>query len=201
MPTLDTPYVFVDLDLMEANLARLQTYLDQHGLANRPHIKTHKIPALARRQVALGAVGITCQKLGEVEVMAEAGLTDIFLPYNLVGAAKLDRLGQLLKAVSLSLTTDSAVVAKGLSSAAQQAGRELTILVECDLGARRCGVQSPQEAADLARVIARLPGLRFGGLMTYPNRSELDDFVGAMRALLGGELPIERVSGNNSAYI
>ncbi|MBL8095188.1 MAG: D-TA family PLP-dependent enzyme [Anaerolineales bacterium] len=199
MPTLDTPYVFVDLDLMEANLARLQTYLDQHGLANRPHIKTHKIPALARRQVALGAVGITCQKLGEVEVMAEAGLTDIFLPYNLVGAAKLDRLSQLLKAVSLSLTTDSAVVARGLSSAAQQAGRELTILVECDMGARRCGVQSPQEAADLARVIARLPGLRFGGLMTYPNRPELDDFVGATRALLGGELPIERVSGGGSA--
>lgn len=199
MPTLDTPYVTIDLDLMEANLARLQTYLNQHGLANRPHIKTHKIPAIAQRQVALGAVGITCQKLGEAEVMAEAGLTDIFLPYNLVGAAKLERLSRLMRAVTLSVTTDSAVVAQGLATAAQQAGRELMVLVECDLGARRCGVQSPQEAADLARAIARLPGLRFGGLMTFPNRVGLDDFVAATRTLLGDALPVERVSGGGSA--
>ena len=77
---LDTPAVVVDLDVMEANLRRCQSYLDAHGLALRPHIKTHKIPEFARRQIALGARGITCQKLGEAEVMVEAGISDILSP-------------------------------------------------------------------------------------------------------------------------
>jgi D-serine deaminase-like pyridoxal phosphate-dependent protein len=82
---LDTPAVLVDLDRVEANLRRAQAYADAHGLKLRPHIKTHKIPELARRQVELGAVGITCQKLGEAEVMADAGLGDILLTFNLLG--------------------------------------------------------------------------------------------------------------------
>ncbi len=195
----DTPYLAIDLDLMEANLARLQHYLDTHGIANRPHVKTHKIPAIAQRQMALGAAGITCQKLGEAEVMAAAGLRDIFLPYNLVGAAKIERLRALMADATVSVTVDSEVVARGLSQGIASAGLELAVLVECDLGARRCGVQSPQAAADLARVIARLPGLRFGGLMTYPNCPELDDYVAAVRSLLSGDLSIERVSGGGSA--
>ena len=195
----DTPYLAVDLDLMESNLARLQRYLDGHGIANRPHVKTHKIPAIAQRQMELGAAGITCQKLGEAEVMAAAGLHDIFLPYNLVGQAKIERLRALMAGITLSVTVDSEVVARGLAEGIAGSGRELAVLVECDLGAKRCGVQSPQAAADLARVIARLPGLRFAGLMTYPNRAELDDYVAAVRALLGGDLSIERVSGGGSA--
>src|SRR5262245_30852605 len=89
---LETPSIIVDLDLLEANIRRLQNYLSQHGIANRPHIKTHKIPAIAQLQINAGAVGITCQKLGEAEVMADAGIKDIFLPYNLMGTAKLERL-------------------------------------------------------------------------------------------------------------
>ncbi len=195
----DTPYLAVDLDLMESNLARLQHYLDAHSIANRPHVKTHKIPVIAQRQMALGAVGITCQKLGEAEVMAAAGLSDIFLPYNLVGPAKIERLRALMADATVSVTVDSQIVARGLSEGLAGSGLELTVLVECDLGARRCGVQSPQAAADLARAIARLPGLRFGGLMTYPNCPELDDYVAAVRSLLGGDLTIERVSGGGSA--
>src|SRR4029453_1068170 len=92
---LETPVPVVDLDRMEANITRLQTYLDEHKIANRPHIKTHKIPAIARLQVDGGAVGITCQKVSEAEVMADAGFSDIFIPYNIIGEKKLKRLMSL----------------------------------------------------------------------------------------------------------
>lgn len=197
---LDTPVAVIDLDRLEANIGRLQTYLSQHGLANRPHIKTHKIPAIALMQMKAGAVGVTCQKIGEAEVMAAAGIRDLFIPYNLIGPAKLDRLMALARTATVSVTCDSEVVARGLSEAAHTAGQTLTVLVECDTGARRCGVQSPAEAATLARAIAALPGLRFGGLMTYPNSAALDEFVRAVRALLAPDgLTIDRVSGGGSA--
>ena len=102
MPTLvadlDTPAVVIDLDIVEANITRAQDTLASHGLANRPHIKTHKIPALAKLQMEAGAVGITCQKLGEVEVMADAGVADdILLTYNVLGDAKAERLAALIR--------------------------------------------------------------------------------------------------------
>lgn len=165
---LETPAVIIDVDVMEHNLRKWQTYCDQHGITNRPHIKTHKVVELARRQMALGAAGITCQKLGEAEVMADAGLIDIFLPYNIVGGPKLERLIALARRARLSVTCDSATVARGLSDAAFSAGIALQILIECDTGLGRCGVQTPQEACDLARLLGRLPGLIFSGLMTYP---------------------------------
>jgi D-serine deaminase-like pyridoxal phosphate-dependent protein len=196
---LDTPAFIVDLDTLEANLHNAQRYLDQHGLAARPHIKTHKIPAIAQMQIAAGAVGITCQKIGEAEVMAAAGLRDIFLPYNIVGAAKLERLVALGRQVTLSVTTDSDVVARGLSATFKAAGLELPVLVECDTGAARCGVPTPAAAAELAQVIARLPGLRFAGLMTYPNSPALDPFMTAARERLAAVgLPPERISGGGT---
>src|SRR4051812_36093113 len=102
MPTLvqdlDTPAVVIDLDIVEANIKRAQDTLSGHGLNNRPHIKTHKIPALAKMQMDAGAVGITCQKLGEVEVMADAGVADdILLTYNVLGDAKAERLAALFR--------------------------------------------------------------------------------------------------------
>ena len=111
---LDTPCAVVDLDVMENNLRRCQTYLDRHGLRLRPHIKTHKIPEFAHLQLRLGAKGINCQKLGEAEVMADAGLTDILLTYNLVGPAKLDRLIALARRTDLKVVADSGEVVDGL---------------------------------------------------------------------------------------
>src|SRR3712207_3854579 len=160
---IDTPAAVVDLDRLEANIARFQTYLDEHGIANRPHIKTHKIPEIAHMQMRAGAVGVTCQKLGEAEVMVQAGITDIFLPYNILGAAKLERLMLLTRRARISVTADSEVVVRGLSAAATRAATTLPVLVEFDSGVHRCGVQSPREAADLARAIAASPGLHFGG--------------------------------------
>src|SRR3954462_9697546 len=102
MPTLvadlDTPAVVIDLDIVEANIRRAQEKLASHGLNNRPHIKTHKIPALAKLQMDAGAIGITCQKLGEAEVMADAGVAgDILLTYNILGDAKAERLAALIR--------------------------------------------------------------------------------------------------------
>src|SRR5688572_13386713 len=158
---LETPLPVVDIDRMEANIARLQTFLDEHHIANRPHIKTHKIPEIAWMQVKAGAVGITCQKVSEAEVMADHGFTDIFIPYNIIGESKLNRLTNLSKRIKVSVTADSEFVVRGLSSAAQKAGLTLEVLVECDTGAHRCGVQTPQEAAALGKVIMQSANLHF----------------------------------------
>jgi len=196
---LETPVPVVDIDRMQANIGRLQVYLDEHKIANRPHVKTHKIPAIAKMQMDAGAIGITCQKVSEVEVFADAGFDDIFLPYNIIGESKLKRLMTLASRINLSVTADSSFTARGLSNAAMLTGLTMTVLVECDTGAGRCGVQSPQEAAELARLIEGLPNLHFGGLMTYPSNEDLDTFVRATRSLLKDDnLPIERVSGGGT---
>jgi D-serine deaminase-like pyridoxal phosphate-dependent protein len=131
--------------------------------------------------------------------MAEAGFEDIFIPYNILGDRKLRRLMTLAEHIRVSVTADSAITVQGLSSAAGRAGLTLTVLVECDTGAQRCGVQSPGEAAELARLIGSLPHLRFGGLMTYPSNEHLDGFVRQTRSLLKDDgLGIERVSGGGT---
>jgi D-serine deaminase-like pyridoxal phosphate-dependent protein len=166
--SLDTPCVLIDLKRVEANLKRAQIFADARGLKLRPHIKTHKLARFAQRQVELGAVGVTCQKLGEAEVMAEAGIKDIFLPYNILGEQKLARLKALAARVRLSVTADSAATIAGLARTFVETAEALPVLVECDTGMGRCGVQNPGEALTLARLIAAAPGLSFAGLMTYP---------------------------------
>ncbi|MEO5615557.1 MAG: alanine racemase, partial [Cypionkella sp.] len=163
-----TPMPVIDEDRLAANIARAQAYMTAHGLAFRPHIKTHKILAVACQQLAAGAVGINCQKLTEAEVFADAGFDDILITYNLLGAARVQRLAALNARVArLQVVADSAVTVDGLA-AEFTSDRSLTVLVECDTGGGRCGVQSPAEALALARHIAAAPGLRFGGLLTYP---------------------------------
>ncbi len=196
---LDTPVVTIDLDVVEANIARLQKYLNEHGIKNRPHIKTHKIPALAHKQLTAGAVGIACQKIGEADVMAAAGIRDILLPYNILGPAKLERLMGLARQVRLSVTADSEHVIRGLSEAARPAGLDLTVLVECDTGFQRVGVQSPEVALDLARLIGRMPGLVFGGLMTYPNSETAGKFFSrALELFRDAGVPVPEVSGGGT---
>lgn len=172
---IETPAVLIDIDWAEANLTRAQKYADGHKLKLRPHIKTHKLPLFAHRQVALGAVGITCQKLGEAEVMADAGIDDIFLPYNLLGREKLGRLVALARRVRMTVTADSRETLGGYSEAFAAAGETLTVLVECDTGMGRCGVGSAEEAVALAQSIEQSPSLRFGGLMTYPAQGKVKE--------------------------
>ncbi len=165
---LDTPVATVDLDAVERNIARMQAYCDEHGLAFRPHIKTHKLPAVAHMQLRAGAVGITCQKLGEAEVMTEAGVRDVLLTFPLVGAAKAERLAALAGEAEVAVVGDSTAVVCGLSPVLAAAGVEVGFLVEVDTGFGRTGVQTPEDAAELAALADSLPGLRFDGLMTYP---------------------------------
>src|SRR5271154_7250685 len=130
--TLDTPCVLIECVRVEANLRHAQAYADAHGLKLRPHIKTHKLTRFARRQVELGAVGITCQKLGEAEVMADAGIEDIFLPYNILGTSKLARLRALSERVRMSVTADSETTVRGLAATFRDASRPVAGLVGGD---------------------------------------------------------------------
>ncbi|MFT7594278.1 MAG: D-serine deaminase-like pyridoxal phosphate-dependent protein [Paracoccaceae bacterium] len=170
---IDTPAVVIDLAKVETNLQKAQDYSEAHALPLRPHVKTHKLPRFALAQMALGAIGITAQKLGEAEAMANGGLSDIFLPYNILGAAKLDRLFALNYRVTLSVTADSLVTISGYANRFSDPQHPLVVLIECDTGADRCGVQTADEALILARAIAAAKGLKFGGLMTYPARGGL----------------------------
>lgn len=204
MPTiadLDTPVVLIDIDRVEANLQRAQAHATELGYALRPHIKTHKLPRFAKRQVELGAVGITVQKLGEAEVMADAGLADIFLPYNILGPKKLARLKALNERVTLSVTADSPDTLVGYA-ATFTAGKPLTVLIECDSGGGRCGVQTPAQALALARQIALAPGLRFGGLMTYPPLHGVEKsnawLTEAVALFQQAGIAVPRVSSGNS---
>lgn len=205
-PLPSTPAVLIDLDIARRNIARFQAYADAHGLKVRPHIKTHKLPALARLQLASGAIGITCQKISEAEAMLDGApeIADLLITYNIVGAEKLARLAALARRVRLSVVADSAAVVDGLSAAFAGEPAPLTVLVECDTGAHRCGVATPQDAALLARHIADAPGLAFGGLMTYPpvgGAGAVQDFMSAARSRIeadGLTVPVVSSGGTPS---
>ena len=166
---IDTPAVLVDLDIAEANIDRFQAHCDAHDLALRPHIKTHKLPMIAKRQVQAGAIGVTCQKISEAEAMiSEAGIEDVLITFNILGDQKLRRLRTLAEKVRLSVVADNVETITGLARTFADAKPPLTVLVECDTGSARCGVTTPKAAKELALHIDTQEGLSFGGLMTYP---------------------------------
>ena len=163
-----TPAAIVDLDVVERNIARIQQACDAVGLKNRPHIKTHKSPLVADMQRKAGAAGITCQKLGEAEIFASAGHRDILVSYNIMGEEKIARLARLTDSADMVVASDNPVSVAAAADAARRAGREIGVVVECDTGRKRAGVERPAEAIALAGAIARSPGLRFDGFMLYP---------------------------------
>ena len=131
---LETPAVVVDLDVMDHNLSRIAAYCRQHQILLRPHTKTHKIPGLAKRQIASGAIGITVSKLGEAEVMLDAGITDMLIAYPIVGDAKTTRLANLAEQAKITVALDSDEAARGISAAAMRQGSRIGVLVEMDVG-------------------------------------------------------------------
>jgi len=163
-----TPAVAIDLDRVERNIRRLQAACDQAGVANRPHIKTHKSPVIAAMQREAGARGITCQKLGEAEVMAQAGFEEILISYNIMGEEKIGRLAALMGKTNMVVCVDNPVSIAAAAEAAARAGDALAVLVECDTGRKRAGVETPAEAVALARAIAAHNGLAFSGFLMYP---------------------------------
>ena len=196
---LPTPFATVDLDAVERNVAGMQRYCDEHGIALRPHVKTHKLPRIARMQLDAGARGITCQKLGEAEVFVEAGFDDVLITFPLVGTGKAERLAELATRARMSVAADSAAVARGLSGAVDARGAEIGFLVDCDTGYGRTGVQSPAEAAALAELVAGLSGLRLEGLMTHPATAASGPWRAEARTELERRgLAVERVSGGGT---
>ena len=168
-----TPCAVIDMDKVERNIARIQAQCDAAGVANRPHIKTHKSPLLAKMQIEAGARGITCQKIGEAEIMADAGIDNILISYNLIGEEKMARLAALQAKADMTVAADNSTVIAGLPRAAEISGRPLSVVVECDTGRKRAGVETPREAIALAREIASSQRPDIRGLHAVPDRDRL----------------------------
>ncbi|MBY9078216.1 alanine racemase [Paenibacillus sp. HN-1] len=210
---LDTPCILVDYSKLLANIHRYQQIADDAGVALRPHVKTHKTPQIAHLQVEAGAVGITVAKLGEAEVMADAGIRNIVIAYPIVGEAKLERLIRLAKRVELAVACDSYEVAAGISEAAIKAGIVIKMWVEIDPGYGRVGVQPGENLLRLAESLAPLQGIRVTGVLEFAGHSydaETDDqrkevavreaeaAESAADVLRGCGFPVETVSGGST---
>jgi D-serine deaminase-like pyridoxal phosphate-dependent protein len=165
---LDTPSLVVDVEVMERNIRRLADYCAVHGLKLRPHTKTHKVPEIARMQVAHGAAGITVAKIGEAEVMADAGLNDILIVYPLFGEAKWDRLVRLAGRARIAVAMDSAEIARKIAERARQAGVPVGILAEFDTGFHRCGLPIESASIEIVKRIRDLAGPGWLGILVYP---------------------------------
>lgn len=165
---IPTPALLLDLDRFERNLERMAKHVAAAGKAIRPHAKTHRCPEIARRQIAAGALGVACAKLGEAEVMAEAGIRGLLITTEVVPAPKIERLMRLLAvAPDTMVVVDHADNARALDRAARAAGVTVNVLVDVEVGGRRTGIQPGPPAVALARAIAALPGLSFRGLQGY----------------------------------
>lgn len=208
---LPTPALTIDLDVLERNLARMADLCRRNGVGLRPHIKTHKTREVARMQLDRGAVGLTAAKVGEAEVMTEAGFDEILVAFPILGAEKLKRLAAIARSRRVMVSLDSETVARELSCAAQAQGSTVGVLVEFDAGFHRCGLPPGPACVELAKKIQAMPGLHFRGLMTYfgqvwgsreeRRRDALKAAEEVRRALAAFEearLPVEIVSGGST---
>ncbi|MDP9368438.1 MAG: alanine racemase [Chloroflexota bacterium] len=169
---LDTPCLIVDEEIMRRNIAEMAAFASSVGVAMRPHIKTHKTPQIARLQLAAGAVGATCAKIGEAEVMVgQGGVEDVLLAYPTVGEPKIRRLLALMERARVVVALDSREAAEALSRAMAAEDRVLDVYVEVNTGQDRAGARAGEEATALALDLARLPGLRVVGVMTHEGQA------------------------------
>jgi 3-hydroxy-D-aspartate aldolase len=164
---IDTPALVIDMDAFERNLDAMAAYAASSNMRLRPHAKTHKSPHVALAQGARGAVGQCCQKVSEAQVLVDGGISDVLVSNEVVGEAKVRRLAELAARASISVCADDAAQVAAYAQAARAAGTMLTVLVEIDAGAGRCGVAAGSPAADLARAILDEDALTFGGLQAY----------------------------------
>jgi len=173
---IETPALVVDLDRMERNLARGAAYAKQHGLRLRPHTKTHKSVRIGRRQLELGAAGLTVAKVSEAEIMVEAAPSDLLVAYPIVGRTKLERLMAVARRTRVTVALDSLLAARQLSAAAQATQVEIGVLAEFDAGLGRVGVAPGAALVALAQGIRNLPNLAFEGVTFYPGHiKDLDE--------------------------
>ena len=196
---LDTPALIADLDVLERNINGMATHCNNIGIPLRVHTKTHKVPEIAKLQLDAGSQGITCQKLGEAEVMVAAGIKDILIPYNIVGSPKLKRLTELRKHARITVALDSEETAKGIALQASQDKCSIPIVLELDTGGNRCGISSPKLVQRLAQKVDKMPGLNFQGIMTYPSHVNAKPFITETVELLKNDgIPINIISGGGT---
>jgi D-serine deaminase-like pyridoxal phosphate-dependent protein len=171
---IDTPSLVVDESIMHTNIAEMAAMAKSFGVNLRPHIKTHKTPEIARLQIANGAVGITCAKLGEAEVMADAGLTDILIAYPFWGDLKIKRLLALMEKARVIVSVDSRQAMDMLSEEMAKNDRSLEVSLEVNTGQNRSGVMWGDEAVQAALDISRMPGLRLAGIFTHEGHANTE---------------------------
>lgn len=209
---VETPVVVLDLDRLEANLQRLQSYANSHAIALWPHTKTHKSPEIGLRQLALGAGGLTVAKTGEAEVFQEAGAPRILVHYPPFGVDKWDRLARVAAAgLELTVAVDGVASAEGLSAALGRHGARAELLVELDVGLHRTGQTTAEGALEVAQQLTRLPAVEVAGISCYPGHCRGDAAtiharVEAVDALLretrdafaGAGIRSDRISGGST---
>jgi 3-hydroxy-D-aspartate aldolase len=183
---IDTPALIVDLDALESNIAKMAAFARANGVRLRPHAKTHKCPVIAHRQIAAGAVGQCCQKVGEAEALVRGGVRDVLVSNEIVGMPKLRRLAALAADATIALCFDHPEQIGAASRAATEAGVVLGALVEIDVGMQRCGIAPGRHASELAQRIADAPGLEFRGLQAYHGSAQhFPRFAERERAIAG----------------
>jgi len=163
---IDTPALLINLPKLDHNIEKMAAFADEAGISLRPHMKTHKCPIISQKQIAAGAIGVTCQKLGEAEVAAKSGISDILLTNQIVGQ-KIDRLVKLAKRANVKVLVDSRQNVVELSRAAREKGVQLGVLVEVDVGMGRCGVQPGEQTLQLVKFVHDQKSLKFMGLEGY----------------------------------
>jgi D-serine deaminase-like pyridoxal phosphate-dependent protein len=185
---IETPALIIDMDKLEANIKKMSDYLADKTAKLRPHFKTHKSPAIAFMQLAAGAKGLTCAKLGEAEVLAAAGIHDILIANQVVDTNKIYRMAALARQAKITVCVDNADNVKELSEAAQACGTTLYVLIEVDVGMKRCGIDTKEEALLLAKQIDSAKGLVFEGIQAYAGQisheKDLDTRVSAAEAAI-----------------
>jgi 3-hydroxy-D-aspartate aldolase len=182
---IDTPALVIDLDAFEYNLDHMASLLAPTGAKLRAHAKTHKSPVIAKLQMARGAVGQCVQKVSEAEILAWGGIPNILVSNQIVGASKLARLCALSTIASVAVCVDDALQVEWIERAAADSGRRMTVLVEIDVGAARCGVPAGPEAVELAKKIAASKHLIFGGLQAYQGSAQHKRTVTERLTLIG----------------
>jgi len=211
---LDSPTLLLDRAASDRNLAKMATFFRDRPAKLRPHFKNHKCVTLAKRQMLAGAVGMTCAKLGEAEVLVENGFRDVLIANQVVGRVKIERLVKLAKKARVAVAVDHIDQAQAISQAATSAGVIIPLLIEVDIGMGRCGLQPGDSVLQLARSLIRLPGVQLGGLQAYEghlvnvldrdqrrkqSREAMQLAVDTRRLLESHDIPVSCISGCSSA--
>jgi len=211
---LDTPTLLLDRAASDRNLAKMAAFFQDRPAKLRPHFKNHKCVTLAKRQLAAGAVGMTCAKLAEAEILVENGVENVLIANQIVGDAKISRLVKLARKAQIAVAVDHIEQAAAISRAATAAGSIVNLLIEVDIGMGRCGVPAGLPALELARQLTDLPGVRFAGLQAYEGhlvnvldrterttraRAAMQRAVDTRRQIEAAGIPVPCISGCSSA--